>query len=174
MSSAELLTDAFGRIRETVGAVVPGLTPAQLAERLDADANPISWLIWHLSRVQDDHIAAAFGVEQVWTDGGWAARFGLAADSVEIGYGHTSGRVAEVAAKISAAGELLVEYHEAVYEQTIAQVSAITDADLSRVVDKSWTPPVTLAVRLVSVVNDATQHVGQAAFIRGVLRRAAS
>jgi uncharacterized damage-inducible protein DinB len=165
-----LLTDAFGRIRETVRAVVPGLTPAQLAERLDADANPISWLVWHLSRIQDDHIAAAFGVEQVWTDGGWAARFGLAADTVEIGYGHTSARVAEVAAKTSA-GELLVDYHEAVYEQTIKHVSAITDADLARVVDKSWTPPVTLGVRLVSVVNDGTQHVGQAAFIRGILKR---
>jgi hypothetical protein len=166
-----LLTDAFGRIRETVRAVVPGLTPAQLAKRLDPDANPISWLVWHLTRIQDDHIAAAFGVKQVWTDGGWAARFGLAADTVEIGYGHTSERVAEVAAKTSA-GELLVDYHEAVYEQTISRVSSITDADLARVVDKSWTPPVTLGVRLVSVVNDGTQHIGQAAFIRGILLRA--
>ena len=171
MSSAELLTDAFGRIRETVLAVVQDLTPDQLMHRLDPDANPIGWLVWHLTRVQDDHIAAAFGVPQIWTDGGWAARFGLPADTTEIGYGHTSEQVGAVASKVSAAPELLVQYHEATQAQTLKHVSALTDADTSRVVDRAWDPPVTLGVRLVSVVNDGTQHVGQAAFIRGILLR---
>jgi hypothetical protein len=171
LSSAELLTDGFGRIRETVLAVMQGLTPDQLGHRLDRDANPISWLVWHLTRVQDDHVGAAFGVPQVWTDGGWAARFGLRGDSTEIGYGHRSGRVAEVSAKVSATPDLLVEYHEATYAQTIKHVSSITDPDLSRVVDRSWNPPVTLGVRLVSVMDDDMQHVGQAAFVRGILLR---
>ncbi|HEX6448010.1 MAG TPA: DUF664 domain-containing protein [Trebonia sp.] len=170
MSSAELLTDAFGRIRETVLTVVQGLTPDQLTHRLDRDANPVGWLVWHLTRVQDDHVAAAFGVPQVWTDGGWAARFGLP-DTMEIGYGHRSARVAEVAAKVSATPDLLVEYHEATYAQTVKHVSSITDADLSRMVDRSWNPPVTLGVRLVSVMDDDMQHAGQAAFVRGVLLR---
>lgn len=172
MSAAELLTDAFGRIRETVLAVVPGLTPAQLTHRLDPDANPIGWLVWHLTRVQDDHIAGAFGVSQVWTDGGWAARFGLPAGTAEIGYGHTSAQVAAVAEKVSADPDLLAEYHEAVQSLTVKHVSGVRDSDLSRVVDEAWDPPVTLGVRLVSVVNDATQHAGQAAFIKGILTRA--
>ncbi|MCL2585939.1 MAG: DinB family protein [Streptosporangiales bacterium] len=171
MSAAELLTDAFGRIRETVLAVVPGLTTAQLSQRLDPDANTIGWLVWHLTRVQDDHIAGSFGVSQVWTDGGWAARFGLP-DTSEIGYGHTSAQVAAVTEKVAAAPDLLTEYHEAVQAETVRHVSAVKDADLSRVVDRNWDPPVTLGVRLVSVVNDGTQHAGQAAFIRGVLLRA--
>jgi uncharacterized damage-inducible protein DinB len=171
LSSAELLTDGFGRIRETVLAVVQGLTPDQLTHRLDHDANPVAWLVWHLTRVQDDHVAAAFGVPQVWTDGGWAARFGLRGDTIEIGYGHRSARVAEVAAKVSVTPDLLVEYHEATYAQTIKHVSSITDADLSRVVDRSWNPPVTLGVRLVSVMDDDMQHAGQAAFVRGILLR---
>lgn len=173
MTSADLLTDAFGRIRETVMSVVDGLSPAQLAYRLDADANTVSWLIWHLTRVQDDHVAAAFGVPQVWETGGWAARFGLPEDTLEHGYGHTSSQVASVSAAVSADPGLLTEYHEATYDQTVKHVSAITDADLDRVVDRSWTPPVTLAVRLVSVVNDDLQHVGQAAFVRGILLRQA-
>jgi uncharacterized protein DUF664 len=171
LSSAELLTDAFGRIRETVLAVVQGLTPDQLTHRLDHDANPVGWLVWHLTRVQDDHVAAAFGVPQVWADGGWAARFGLRGDTMEIGYGHRSARVAEVAAKVSATPGLLAEYHEATYAQTVKHMSSITDADLSRVVDRSWNPPVTLGVRLVSVIDDDMQHAGQAAFVRGVLLR---
>ncbi len=172
MTSAGLLVDAFGRIRETVTDTVYGLNPAQLAYRIAADANPVGWLVWHLTRVQDDHIAAAFGVPQVWSAGGWAARFGLPAHSMETGYGHTSQQVAAITGAISSA-ELLADYHEVTYEQTVKLVSGITDADLERVVDTSWHPPVTLGVRLVSVVNDDMQHAGQAAFLRGILLRAA-
>ena len=170
MTSAGLITDAFGRIRETVTDTLYGLTAEQLTYRADADANPIAWLIWHLTRVQDDHVAAAFGVPQVWSDGGWAARFGLPGSS-DTGYGHNTIQVASVS-EACAASALLADYHEAVYEQTIKLVSGITDADLDRVVDTSWRPPVTLGVRLVSVLNDDAQHAGQAAFVRGIVLRA--
>jgi hypothetical protein len=170
MTSAGLITDAFGRIRETVTDTLYGLTAEQLTYRADADANPIAWLIWHLTRVQDDHVAAAFGVPQVWSDGGWAARLGLPGSS-DTGYGHNTIQVAAVS-EACAASALLADYHEAVYEQTIKLVSGITDADLDRVVDTSWRPPVTLGVRLVSVLNDDAQHAGQAAFVRGIVLRA--
>lgn len=171
MTSADLLADAFGRIRETVSDVLYGLTTEQLTYRIDADANSIAWLIWHLTRVQDDHVAAAFGVPQVWTDGGWAGRFGLPPGSVDTGYGHNRVQVAAVS-EACAAPALLTDYHDAVYQQTIKLVSGITDADLDRVVDTSWRPPVTLGVRLVSVLDDDAQHAGQAAFVRGIVLRA--
>jgi hypothetical protein len=174
MTSAGLLTDAFGRIRETVAEVADGLSPAQLAERLDPAANTIAWLIWHLTRVQDDHVAAAFDAEQAWASGSWATRLGLPASTREHGYGHSSAQVAAVTAAICGMPEpakLLVEYHEAVHARTTSLVSAITDADLERVVDRRWTPPVTLGVRLVSVIDDDARHIGQAEFIRGVLSR---
>jgi Protein of unknown function (DUF664) len=150
--------------------VLDGLSAEQLAYRVDADANPVSWLVWHLTRVQDDHVAAAFGVAQVWSSGGWAARFGLPKDYLEHGYGQASKEVAAVAAATASAG-LLGEYHEATYAQTVKLVSEVSDADLDRVVDKRWTPPVTLGVRLVSVLDDDMQHIGQAAFVRGVVLR---
>ena len=171
MNSADLLVDAFGRIRETVSDTIYGLTPEQLAHRIDTDANPVGWLIWHLTRIQDDHVAAAFGVPQVWSAGGWAAAFGLPADSMDTGYGHNRVQVAAVAEAVASA-TLLSDYHEATYQQTIKLVSGITDDLLDRVVDTSWRPPVTLGVRLVSVVNDNMQHAGQAAFARGVMLRA--
>jgi Protein of unknown function (DUF664) len=170
MTTAELLVDGFGRIRETVADVLDGLTPEQLTYRVDADANPVSWLVWHLTRVQDDHLAAAFGVTQVWSSEGWAQRLGLPAGMMDHGYAHTREQVASVAAATAASG-LLGEYHEATHAQTIKLVSEIRDADLARVVDKRWTPPVTLGVRLVSVLDDDMQHAGQAAYLRGVLLR---
>jgi DinB superfamily len=169
-TSAELLTDGFGRIRENVADVLAGLTPEEATYQLDPDANPVSWLVWHLTRVQDDHVAGAFGVPQVWAAEGWAARFGLPATTTAHGYGQSAEEVAVFASACSSV-PLLLEYHEAVYEQTIKLVSDVADADLDRVVDKRWTPPVTLGVRLVSVLDDDMQHVGQAAYVRGVVRR---
>jgi uncharacterized damage-inducible protein DinB len=166
MTSAELLTDAFCRVRETVHEAVEGLTADQLMVRLEQEANSIAWLCWHLARVQDDHLAAAFGVPQVWP--GFEERFGLPRGTREIGYGHNSRQVAQV--RISS-GKVITEYHDAVHDQAVRLVSGIADADLSRVVDVAWDPPVTLGVRLVSVISDCLQHAGQAAFVRGILLR---
>jgi uncharacterized damage-inducible protein DinB len=165
VTSAELLADAFGRVQETVHEAVEGLSEGQLTARLDPGANSIAWLCWHLARVQDDHMADAFGAEQVWPD--FADRFGLPFGPGATGYGHSSQQVAQVRVP----GELLTDYHDAVHAQTIALVASVTDADLSRVVDERWDPPVTLGVRLVSVISDCLQHAGQAAFIRGILLR---
>lgn len=168
MTGSDLLVDAFDRVRGTVHRAVGGLTPDQLAVRLDAEANSIAWLVWHLTRIQDDHIADAAGTEQVWTAGGWRGRFELPFDGAATGYGHGAGDVAAVRV---ASGELLTGYHDAVHEQTIRYVERLTDPDFAGVVDEAWDPPVTLGVRLVSVISDDLQHAGQAAFIRGILER---
>ena len=167
-TSAELLLDGFDRVREAVHEAVDSLPADDLAYRVDPDANTIGWLVWHLTRVQDDHIADAAGVEQVWTGKGWADRFGLPFKPSEHGYGQTSEEVGQVRV---ASHELLTGYYDAVHQQTIDFVEKLTDAGLGRVVDERWDPPVTLAVRLVSVISDDLQHAGQAAFIRGVLSR---
>jgi hypothetical protein len=168
MRSAELLVDAFGRVHEELHAAVEGLSTGQLAARLDPDANSIAWLCWHLSRVEDDHVAGAFGAGQVWLQAQWAEwahRFGLS--TADTGYGHSSHQVA----RVQAPGEVLLSYYDLVHEHTIKLVSNVSDADLDRIVDERWDPPVTLGVRLVSVISDCLEHVGQAAFIRGVVLR---
>jgi hypothetical protein len=167
MNSADLLIDAFGRIRDEAHNVLAGLTADELNLRLDGDANTIGWLVWHQARVQDDHIAGAFGVNQVWTTDGWVHRFGLPFDELAIGYGHSSDEVGAV--QVSAA--LLIGYHDAVHAQTVKLLQTVTDVDLERVVDTSWDPPVVLGVRLISVISDGLQHIGQAAFIRGIALR---
>jgi hypothetical protein len=168
MTSAELLVDAFGRIRQVVHRVVDGLESEQLAFRVDPEANSIAWLVWHLTRIQDDHLADAFEAEQVWTSQGWVERFGLSFGPLDTGYGHGTDEVAAVRVP---AGELLVGYHDAVHQQTTRSVGRLGDADLARIVDRSWDPPVSLGVRLVSVIADDLQHAGQAAFVRGILQR---
>ena len=167
MNTADILGDAFGRIREAVHQAVTGLTPDQLAYRADAEANPVAWLVWHLTRVQDDHVAQVAGTGQAWTEAGWAERFGLPLDPRDTGYGHGQDQVAAV----RSSAELLIGYYDAVHERTLRYVAGLSDADLDRVVDTRWDPPVTLGVRLVSVIADDLQHAGQAAFVRGIVER---
>ena len=167
MTVTELLADAFERIRATVHPAVSGLSTEDLSFRPDAEANSIAWLVWHLTRVQDDHVAALAGDEQVWTARGWVDRFALPLDPSDTGYGHGPRSVAVVTPD----GASLLGYFEDVHATTQAFVATLTGADLDRVVDSAWDPPVTLGVRLVSVVADDLQHVGQAAYIRGILQR---
>jgi uncharacterized damage-inducible protein DinB len=167
ITAPEILADGFDRVHEVARAAVDGLTDDELTARLDKDANTVAWLVWHLARVQDDHIAEVAELEQVWTAGGWHQRFGLRFDPRAIGYGQSSADVAQV----RPSSDLLLGYLDAVTDQTKRFVEQLTEDDLARVVDARWDPPVTLAVRLVSVISDDLQHAGQAAFVRGVLLR---
>jgi Protein of unknown function (DUF664) len=120
VTSAGLLADAFGRIRDTVHLAVGGLTPEELTFRLDSEANSIAWLVWHLTRIQDDHISDVAGTDQVWTAWGWAQRFGLPLDVSDTGYGHGPHQVAVVTSD----AESLRDYHDAGYEMTLRFVGA--------------------------------------------------
>ncbi|MFQ1000856.1 mycothiol transferase [Modestobacter sp. SSW1-42] len=168
MESRDLLLTAFDNIEEVVRGAVEGIDPALLTVRLDPDANTIAWLVWHLSRVQDDHVSAVAGTEQAYTADGWADRFGLPFEPGAIGYGFSSD---DVAATVVTDPQLLVDYHAAVHRRTAAFLRTLSDDDLDRVVDENWDPPVTLGVRLLSVIGDDLQHAGQAAIVRGSLER---
>lgn len=160
----ELLGEAFGRIRETVHCALEDASIELLTFRPDPQANTIAWLVWHLTRVQDDHIADLAGEEQVWTTGGWAGRFDLPFDPGATGYGQNAAHVADVHPDAG----LLGGYYDAVHTRTLRYLQTLTEADFTRIVDTSWDPPVTLGVRLVSILSDDLQHAGQAAYVRGV------
>jgi uncharacterized damage-inducible protein DinB len=165
MTPVDILLDAFERIRDEVHPAVNGLSKEELAFRPGGASNSIAWLIWHLTRVQDDHIAVIDGKEQVWTANGWDERFALGLDPSDTGYGHGPDDVAAVIADASS----LLDYFEDVHQKTLAFVDTLTEDDLVKVVDDSWDPPVTMSIRLVSIVADDLQHVGQAAYVRGIL-----
>ena len=165
MTPVDVFIDFFERILENGVAVVDGLTDEQLAYRPTPDANSIAWLVWHTARVQDAQIAHAAGTEEVWIAQGWVDRFGLDLGPEEHGYGHTSEQVG----KVRASAELLADYLRATHEATVGYLRGVTEADLDEVIDTSWDPPVTRGVRLVSIVDDDAQHLGQAAYLRGLL-----
>ncbi|UWX96847.1 DinB family protein [Arthrobacter zhaoxinii] len=166
MNQSDLLVDAFGRLPSAVRRAVNNLDAGTLNHRPYPDGNSVSWLIWHLSRVEDYQVAEVAGQEQVWTANGWAERVGLPLAVEDTGYGHTSEQVAQVQVE---SAELLVGYYGDVHSRTAAFVSGLSGEDLEQIVDRAWDPPVTLGVRLVSTLADCLEHVGQAAYVRGMV-----
>ena len=167
MQVNELLIEGFGRLPELVHDAVDGLSAEQLRWAPSPGANTIGWLVWHLTRVQDDHLTDLIdGAEQLWVTGDFAPRFGLKPIAHDTGYGHTAAQVASVRPD---GPDALIAYFEAVAERTRDWLGTLSPADLDRIVDERWDPPVTLGMRLVSVLDDDSQHVGQAAYVRGLL-----
>lgn len=166
MDIPALLLEIYGRIPPLAEGAVDGLSAEQLAAAPSPGANTIGWLIWHLTRVQDHHVAELVGEDQVWTTGEWASRCGLEPDPTNTGYGHTSDDVSCVRPE---APDALLDYLSVVQERTARVLAGLTAEDLDRVVDSRWDPPVTMGVRLVSIADDCIQHAGQAAYVRGLL-----
>jgi Protein of unknown function (DUF664) len=166
-ATRELLRDAFTRLIEHVDELTDGLTDEQADYRPSPNANSIAWLIWHSARVQDIQLAPIAGIEQVWTHEGWVHRFGLDLPRNDTGYGHRP----EEVAKVHASADLLAGYYHAVHKVTLEFVACVTAEDLARIVDRNWDPPVTASARLVSIIDDCAQHLGQAAYLVGILPR---
>ena len=186
-AAQELLRDSFTRLIEHVDELTDGLTDEVASYRPTPQANSIGWLIWHSARVQDIQVcdiaktladgrsdkprSEADGRSDkprsetdVWTRDGWVDRFGLDLPRDDTGYGHS----ADAVVKVRASAELLAGYYHAVHDMTLEFVETLTDADLERIVDQHWDPPVTASARLVSIVDDCAQHLGQAAYLRGI------
>lgn len=178
-AAQELLRDSFTRLIEHVDNLTDGLTDEVASYRVTPQANSIAWLIWHSARVQDVQICDIAGTlasppsdsrsdkprsEDVWTRDGWVDRFGLDLPRGDTGYGHSPDDVAKV--RVSA--ELLAGYYHAVHEMTLEFVETLTADELARIVDRNWDPPVTASARLVSIVDDCAQHLGQAAYVSGI------
>lgn len=160
----DLLRDAFTRLVEHVDEITDGLDDSVLTYRPTPDANTVAWLLWHSARVQDAQVADVAGVEQAWTAGGWVDKFDLDLPRDDTGYGHSPDDVA----KVQTSTENLVGYYRAVHELTLAYVARLDADELERVIDENWDPPVTASVRLVSVIDDCAQHLGQAAYVKGI------
>jgi peptidoglycan/xylan/chitin deacetylase (PgdA/CDA1 family) len=168
MEPRELLADAFDRLHADVRRVAEGTDATTLVHRPDPGANSIAWLVWHATRIQDDHLAELAGHEQVWTADGWVERFGFDLPVEDTGFGHDASQVAAVRPE---GPEPLVDYHAEVTARTRAYLDDLRADDLDRVIDEAYDPPVTVGIRLVSVMHDAMQHLGQAAYLRGMIER---
>ncbi|MFC0675879.1 mycothiol transferase [Brachybacterium hainanense] len=165
MDALEVLVDAAGRPVEAALALRPQLARDVLLAHPGGHDNSIAWLLWHAAREIDVQRAQLSGTQEVWTAQGFRERFALGEAGDGVGYGHTPEQARAI--RIEDA-DLLLEHLAAVTAELVAYLRTLTEADLDAVIDESWDPPVTRGVRLVSIIDDAAQHVGQAAYAAGM------
>jgi len=168
MQLPDVLIELFDRIPPLVREAAEGLDADDLRWRPGPERNSIGWLLWHLIRVQDDHVSELLSGRQLWATGDWSSRFGLDPDPTNTGYGHSAADVDTVRPD---SPEALTGYCDAVSARTREFLRGLSESDLDRIVDRRWDPPVTMGVRLVSVADDDLQHAGQAAYARGLLEQ---
>ena len=167
-TAKSLLLDGFARVLEGVPAVVDGLSIDELLWRPDREANSVAWLLWHLARQADLQIAGLAQADPLWKEAGWVERFALPYDARTIGYGMSS---AEVGDFTIADPALFAGYQSAVHDRAVSLIESLTDDDYDTVIDDRWDPPVTIAIRIVSVLDDAIKHLGQAEYVKGLIER---
>lgn len=169
MEWQQLITDILVRISQRLERVLDGLTVDDLDQRPHPDCNSIGWLAWHLTRIQDLIITEIMEEEQLWIKDKWYAKFGRSPDPSDTGLGHSS---EDVAAFRSPDGKTLLAYHRVVLEQSKRYTkNKLSETDLKRKSESSTLASVnTVHARLVAVINDNLQHVGQAAYLRGLLK----
>lgn len=165
MNSIETLTDLANRPAQAAAAL-PDLSPAQLNSHLGGHPNSIAWLLWHSGREIDVQLADLTGLSPQWED--FRGRFDLGEAGDGFGLGHTPEQAAEIRVDDQ---QLLLDYLTATLNAFTDYLRTLSESDLDEVIDENWTPAVTRGVRLVSIVDDAIQHVAQAAFIAGALAR---
>ena len=164
MNAIEILIDTAGRPLEALEATRDRITAENLNAHPGHD-NSIAWLLWHTGREIDAQLAALSGGDEVWSAAGFRQRVGLGELGDGIGYGHTPEQARAVVAEDAQA---LVDYVEATTEALIEYLGGLSDEDLDDVVDASYDPPVSRGVRLVSIIDDAAQHIAQVAFVCGM------
>ena len=168
MAIGRVIKDALDRNERYMLAALSGLSPEELRARPAPESNPIGWLMWHLSRVQDYAVSTITEQETVWVREGWHERFGMAPDPAYRGNGDTSEQVDAFAPPNA---ETLADYYRAVRANTDAFLDSLTEADLTRLVPPvRGTELVPLAERLPGVIVETIHHGGQVAYARGALK----
>lgn len=163
MDAFDILHDGFDRVSAELPDALAGLSVDVLTWQPTPQANSIGWLAWHIGRCEDAQMAVIGGTSEVYADG-WAERFDLPYPATDIGYGQSAEQVR--AFRVDEP-QLLSDYYAAVAAATRQILSGLAPDDLDELVDDPY--QVSVGVRLVSIINDITQHLGQISYLRGLL-----
>lgn len=165
MEWQQLLIDIFERGFQGLEKALADLSQADLNKQPHPNCNSIGWIAWHMTRVQDRIISDLAGEQQVWMKEEWYSRFNRLSDPSDSGSGH---KPEDVAAFKSPDVAIILEYHRAVLEQSKKYLVNLSTAELGRKIDHPMFT--TVGAFLGIVISDNLQHIGQIAYLRGLLQ----
>jgi len=166
MIANDILLDSFSRVYESLHRTLGDIT----AEELHKEPHPsIGWLAWRIGRVMDANVSRLSNREQLWIGEGWAARFGMPPEPAD--YGRSAKHTREQVKAFSASAQQLLDYHDATYERMKIYLQSASADELVRELDEpQYNPRPTVAVRLVSVLENAMTNEGQISYLKAYHR----
>ena len=162
MKETQLTIETLQRAQERFEETLAQMSIAEANTVPEPLIKSVTWLIWHTAREIDLQISALADQEPLWL-ADWTKRFALDLPDDTEDWRHTPEEAAKV---IVNQKELLVDYLSASVELAVNYLQSIDETSLSEVIDENWTPAVTRQARIVSIVDDAVMHSGQAVYTR--------
>ncbi|MBM6741191.1 DinB family protein [Enterococcus gallinarum] len=162
MKETQLTIETLQRAQERFEETLAQMSIAEANTMPEPLIKSVTWLIWHTAREIDLQISALADQEPLWL-ADWTKRFALDLPDDTEDWRHTPEEAAKV---IVNQKELLLDYLSASVELAVNYLQSIDETSLSEVIDENWTPAVTRQARIVSIVDDAVMHSGQAVYTR--------
>ena len=152
---------------EGLEAALDGLTDDELRYQPALHANFIEWIVWHMARVEDRWVNLVLRQdEDIWVTRGWYERFGMASDD----YGREDTAEKMRAMPRTDINEMMQYYREA-REVTLEHLDSMSLEDLDRLfLHPRRGIEVTGAWVLGHILVEESQHLGQVAYLRGLMR----
>jgi len=169
MKWQQLLVSIHQHLLDLFEEVLEGLTMDDLHKRPAPDANTIGWLLWHTTRSLDRTVGDVINGEQLWIKDKWYIKFGRSTDSNDTGWHHTFEEVGNFRIPDI---QSLRDYFNAVIQMSIKYLENLSEEGLDQLFDNSLHPGTMIPVyqRIEGNIAEHFQHVGQAAYVRGLLK----
>jgi len=165
-----LISDQFDRIERELALIFEGLTAEDLDRQPTPDCNSIGWLVWHLTRSLDRNMSELMDKEQLWISDKWHARFNRSSDPGDTGYKHTSEQVRSF---VSPGSYISMGYLRAILNRIQGYIeNNLNESDLDRTtLSPTLQNTASVMSRLSGEVRHAFMHIGQADYVRGLLKQ---
>ena len=155
--------DLLDRVQERLEETLNKMTIEEANTMPHPLIKSVTWLYWHTARELDMQISDLKGEDSMYTSDGWSERFDLPLPDDTPDYKHTPEQAEQVTVSDK---NLLSDYLDASIKLGKDYLNNLNEETLEEIVDENWTPPVTHQARLVSIIDDAVMHSGQAVYTR--------
>ncbi len=160
-----MLKSQLSEYMEELELALDGLTEEERRYQPTPQSNHIDFIVWHMARVEDSIVNRRLRHDRhIWERDGRHKRLGLPREG--IGEGLSTEQAAALPPFSLAK---LLKYYSSVRRETLLFINSLTNDDLDRISDPER-PYWTFAAILGHLIVEEAQHVGQIAYIRGILR----
>ena len=166
MSTVEFIRNSLKQMHNMYNDAISDLTPEQMNWRANDKGHPISFILWHYVRTEDNIIQFVLQRKPtVWMESGWDKKFGLHATAQGTGMSLADAQGLRLQPK-----EDFESYMHAVWDTTDGYLFAADDEFLQQktTVKPLGEMPIQNAIGNMCLTHGFT-HLGEIAHLRGLL-----